>query len=333
MTNPEPPLLWIAVTDKIGHVNQCIALTDALGRAPDRIERITGFNLRHGPLIKAVRRVRGLAQTLRLVAGAPRRGRLVLLVSGRSSELAAVLLRRRMGARLLAISVGVPVRHARAIDLAIVNEAELPKWHRRRDAARAEAGEIVITGALARRFPAADPPDPKAPPLTAVLIGGENKHFALTGGRFRDQLSRLRAIADEGSGRVEIVLSRRTSAATEALIRETFAGAAVHIAGRDQSRGYRAVLERAARFVVTPDSVTMLSEVCLAGKPVYVFDLEGLPRSDGSGRRLVDAMVARGVVKVFDGEIGAFEPAGRLDEATRIAPLVRERIDRWAGGG
>ena len=77
---PKPMQVWIAVTDKIGHVNQCIALTDALGRAPDRIERITGFNLRHGPLVKILRRVSGLAQTLRLVTGTPLPERLVYLL-------------------------------------------------------------------------------------------------------------------------------------------------------------------------------------------------------------------------------------------------------------
>ena len=328
---PKPMQVWIAVTDKIGHVNQCIALTDALGRAPDRIERITGFNLRHGPLVKILRRVSGLAQTMRLVTGTPLPERLVLVVSGRSSELAAVLLRRRMGSRLYAISVGVPVRHARAIDLAIVNEAELAKWHRRRDTDRAETEEIAIIGALARRFPEANPGDRQGAPLTAVLIGGENRHFALTGDHFRDQLSRIRAIACTEEDGIEIALSRRTSASTEILVREAFSGAPVRVHGRDQSRAYRSLLDRADRFVVTPDSVTMLSEVCLTGKPVYVLDLEDLPASDGAGRRLVDAMIARGVVKGFDGEIGAFEPSERMDEASRIAPLVRERINRWAG--
>lgn len=323
--------LWIAVTDKIGHINQCVALTDALRRKPDRIAQIAGFNLRHNRLVKLIRRVPGVAQSLRLVIGAPRGGRLVLVISGRSSELAAALLRRRMGDRLYVVSVGVPIRHLAAIDLAVVNEAELPKWRQRRQVAGAATDEIVIIGALARRFLMA-PAHGGERPLTAVLIGGENKDFLLSGVHFRAQMDRIRAIAGAGQSEIEVVLSRRTSAATEALIRDAFAGAPVIIHGRESSESYRALLGKADRFVVTPDSVTMLSEVCLAGKPVYALKLEVLPGSDGGGPRLVEAMVARGAVRMFEGEIADYTPPERLDEAARIAPLIEARIKTWAMG-
>ena len=323
--------LWIAVTDKIGHINQCVALVEALGRKPDQVARIAGFNLRHNPLVKLLRRLPGLAQTLRLVAGAPRTGRLVLVISGRSSELAAALLRRRLGDRLYVVSVGVPIRHLAALDLAVVNEAELPKWRKRCAATGTATGEIVIVGALARCFPIA-PPDGADRPLTAMLIGGENKDFSLTGVQFQRQMDRIRSIADEGETEIEVVLSRRTSAETEALIRNAFAGAQVRVHGRDNSHSYRQLLGKADRFVVTPDSVTMLSEVCLAGKPVYALDLEALPGSDGGGQRLVEAMVARGAVRMFAGEIEGFVPPERLDEAARIAPLIEARIRAWAEG-
>ena len=146
-------MLWVAVTDKIGHVNQCIALTDALGVAPTRMKRIPEFNLRDRAGAKILRRLQGFAQSLLLLRGIPA-SPLVLVISGRSSEYAAKLLRWRLGKRLFVISVGPPINFPEVVDMAIINQASLPKWRRR----RAKFGraisleEVPICGAMARRF-------------------------------------------------------------------------------------------------------------------------------------------------------------------------------------
>jgi mitochondrial fission protein ELM1 len=326
--------LWVAVTDKIGHVNQCVALTDALGAAPARMARIRGFNLRHRAGTKLLRRLEGLAQSLALLRGLPA-GPLVLVISGRSSEYAAKLLRWRLGERLFVISVGPPINFPEVVDMAIMNQASLPKWQRRRaKSGRAIAlEEVPICGAMARRFER-----PSLPPACdgrrlAVFVGGENKHFALTGERFASAIAPIRDIARSGAAKVEIVLSRRTASRTEKIVRETFAGTPATVHGGEESDRYRALLGTADVFVVTPDSVTMLSEVCLTGKPVFALDLETLPGSDGEGERLVEAMVERDVVCRFDGEIETFSPRERLDEAARIALVVAARIHEWSGAG
>lgn len=322
--------LWVATTDKIGHLNQCIALTDALGVAPARLARIPGFNLRHGRARKLIQRLKGWAHSLALVPAAPA-GPLVLVVSGRSSEYAAKALRWRLGARLFVISVGPPINYLETIDLAVMNEASLPKWRRRRARAAGPVTleEIPIIGALARRF-GAEGAEGREDDLLAVLIGGENKDFALDGARFGWAMARIAEIARAGAWRVEAVLSRRTSRKTEGMVREALAGTPAAVHGREASDSYRALLGRAGAFAVTPDSVTMLSEVCLTGRPVYALDLEPLPDPDREGERLIEAMVARGVVRRFAGEIEAFQPAERLDEAARIAPDIAARIRAWA---
>ncbi len=323
--------LWVATTDKIGHLNQCIALTDALGVEPARVARIPGFNLRHRKARKLVQRVRGWAHSLALLPAAPA-GRLVLVISGRSSEYAAKALRWRLGARLFVISVGPPINYLETVDLAVMNEASLPKWQRRRArfGDRVTLVEIPIIGALARRF-GAEAVEGRDENLLAVLIGGENKDFALDGERFAWAMARIAEVARAGDWRVEAVLSRRTSEKTEAMAREALAGTPAVVHGREATGKYRALLGRAGAFAVTPDSVTMLSEVCLTRRPVYALDLEPLPDPDREGERLIEAMVGRGVVRRFAGEVEAFAPAERLDEAARIAPLIAGRIRAWLG--
>ncbi|GEM_PF-6462619 len=326
--------LWIAVTDKIGHVNQCVALTDALGVVPARIERIRGFDLRDRVGTKILRRLTGLAQNLAFLRGLPA-GRLVLVISGRSSEYAAKLLRWRLGKRLFVISVGAPINFLEVVDMAIMNQAILPKWQRR----RAKFGraisleEVPICGAMARRFERLPLPRTHDRRLLAIFVGGENKHFALVGERFASALAPIRDIACSGAAKVEIVLSRRTASRTEKIIRETFAETPATVHGREESDCYRTLLGTAGAFVVTPDSVTMLSEVCLTGKPVFALDLEILPGSDGEGERLIEMMVERDVVCRFDGDIERFSPREPLDEAARIAPVVAAHIHEWSGAG
>lgn len=324
--------LWIAVTDKIGHVNQCIALSDALGVEPARMERIRGFNLRSRAFKKLRTRLKGLVQSLMFLRGIPA-GPLVLIISGRSSEYAAKLLRWRLRGRLFVIAVGPPINFPEVVDMAIMNEAALPKWRRRRArfGTAVSLEELPICGALARHFEMPPPAPAGDRRLVAVFIGGENKHFSLVGERFKSEVARIRDLALSGAAEIEIALSRRTAPRTEMIIRGIFSDTPVTVHGRDDSDRYRTLLRSADAFVVTPDSVTMLSEVCLTGKPVFALDLETSPDSDGEGERLVEAMVGRDVVRRFDGEIESFSPSERLDEAIRIAPLVAARIGEWTG--
>lgn len=323
-------VVWIVVTDKTGHINQCIALTDALGVAPVRLDRIRGFNLRDRLVTRLLRRLQGLFQSLLVLRRIPQ-GPIVLVVSGRSSEYAAKLLRRRLADRLYVVSVGIPIRHPDVADMAIINRASTPKWHRRRErfAGSIALEELLICGALARRFDMPPSPRPQGKRLIAVFVGGENKHFELTGDRFTREVAHIRGIACLEDVEVEIVLSRRTAPRTEEIIRDVFSGTPATIHGRESSDRYRVLLGNADAFIVTPDSVTMLSEVCLTGKPVYALDLASQSDSSGEGEKLVDEMVEIAVVSRFDGDVDTFLPRGRLDEATRIAPIVAARIRDW----
>jgi hypothetical protein len=60
-------------------------------------------------------------------------------------------------------------------------------------------------------------------------------------------------------------------------------------------------------------------------------DLDVFLDSDGEGERLVEAMEARGVVRRFAGEVEAFAPRERLDEAACIAPVLATRVREWIG--
>jgi mitochondrial fission protein ELM1 len=258
-----------------------------------------------------------------------------LVISGRSSEYAAKLLRWRLGKRLFVISVGAPINFPEVVDMAVMSQAALPKWQDRLAKLDRVVSleEVLICGAMARRFERLPVPRAHDGRLLAVFIGGENKHFAMVGERFASVIARVRDIACSDSTEVEIVLSRRTAPRTEKIIRDVLAGTPAIVNGREESDRYRALLGTADVFVVTPDSVTMLAEACLTGKPVFTFDLETLPGSDGQGGRLIEEMVKRDVTRLFDGKIESFSLRKSLDEAARIAPMIAARIREWCEAG
>ena len=142
----------------------------------------------------------------------------------------------------------------------------------------------------------------------------------------------VRDCAKTGAVAMHVVLSRRTSDATEAVLRQAFEGMDVTISGREDSGSYRRLLAQAEAFIVTPDSITMLCETCVTRKPVYALGLTEEPTSDGEGPRFVEAMVARGAIRVFEGEIDFAGTGTPLDEAARIAPILRRKIMEWTAG-
>jgi mitochondrial fission protein ELM1 len=135
-------------------------------------------------------------------------------------------------------------------------------------------------------------------PLLGVLIGGASKHYNWTrsaaeslmahcppfvplGGppRFRALLTVLQKLHIEGWG-VVVLPSRRTPAW---LTKELEKCAATHpfivIAEETEKRNpYISVLAASDAFLVTADSVSMISEACATQKPVYIFPLAGFSR-------------------------------------------------------
>jgi mitochondrial fission protein ELM1 len=126
-----------------------------------------------------------------------------------------------------------------------------------------------------------------------------------------------------------ITTSRRTPASTRALIAKTFeADGRVSVWDLTGDNPYRGILALADGFVVTTDSVSMVSEAVATGRPVSVFDLD-FPRH----RSFVQTLVDQGLVVRFDGSPPAQTAASRESDsmilvANRVRDLVQARTGR-----
>ena len=164
-------------------------------------------------------------------------------------------------------------------------------------------------------------------PLIAVLIGGSNKTYLMTAEvtrRLAADLSRLRTA--KGCGLL-VTASRRTGAANLAILREELSLPDIYFWDGSGENPYHAFLAAADAFLVSADSVNMVSEACYTGKPVYVLPLEG-----GGGskfERFHNEMRDAGYTRTFVGELEDWHP-DRLAQASYAA---REITARLGGGG
>jgi len=158
-------------------------------------------------------------------------------------------------------------------------------------------------------------------PRTAVLIGATNRAQRLDAAYFDALLERLAAWHAIDGGSYLVSVSRRTPREAVDRLRTAFARfpGTFWAGAADGSNPYAGFLGWADRFVVTPDSVNMLSEAAATGKPVYTF----APRTiAGKLAAFHRELHASGHLRLVDEIVERAQPAP-LAETREIAELVR----------
>lgn len=314
------PTTWVLTDGKPGMENQCLGLAEALGveAVVKRIAPRPPWRWLPPLLWPAPLRAPGRGGD----ALAPPWPAL-LIATGRQTVAPAIAIGRASGGRTVTVQIQDP-----AVDPARFGLVVAPAHD------RLEGANVVATvGALHRLTPerVADAAGrhrarlahlPR--PLVAVLLGGTNRRFRLSDAaldRLADGLARL--CRDRGAGLV-VTPSRRTGAAAVARLRRHLAGLSAEIWDGGGENPYFGYLGLADAVVVTGDSVSMVSEACATGKPVYVFDL------DGGGAKFAAfhaELRARGLTRPFSGRLEHWR-AEPLDDTALVATEIRRRFPR-----
>lgn len=159
-------------------------------------------------------------------------------------------------------------------------------------------------------------------PLVAVLVGGTSTTYRLEAAEARElaeQLSRL--AGSEGIG-LAVTPSRRTGAANIRILREGLRDAPAVVWDLAGANPYLGWLGLADAVLVTCDSVNMVTEACVTGRPVQILDLPG-----GNARfaRFHATMRERGYTRPFRGRLEhwTYDPP---DDTGRVAMAVRKAL-------
>ena len=162
-------------------------------------------------------------------------------------------------------------------------------------------------------------------PLIGVLLGGSTASLRFTEACALDLVAKLERLArDSGAGFV-ITPSRRTDHEALAVIR--------HFASRQPNtwlwdgqndNPYFGILGLSNALIVTEDSVSMVSEALVAGKPVATVPLEGHARRH---KLFIDNLIAKGAITPFNGTLPPAPVVTIANATLRAADAVRDLLD------
>jgi uncharacterized protein len=159
-------------------------------------------------------------------------------------------------------------------------------------------------------------------PLVAVLVGGTNGRF-----RLDEPVGRMLAAQLAGMLRLDkvglaLTPSRRTDPAVIQSLADTLEPLGGWIWDGTGENPYFGLLALSDAFVVTVDSVSMVSEAVATHAPVMLARLPGKSRRIGL---FTDALVADGRVRPFEGRLETW-PVQPMNDTQEAAAEMRRRL-------
>ena len=258
------PLIWVLLGARTGDNNQALALAEALGM-PFEVKQLD-YNALQSLSV-------WLPPTAASLTGAAKTGLKapwpdLVIAIGRRSVPVARWIKSKSGGRTKLVRIGHPRIDPKLFDL-VVTTRQYPV---------SPGGNVVLLPVAMSRF--VDPPLPNANEsaflkmagrFRLVAIGGATKYWTLPVERI------VEAVERPFDGSVVAVTSRRTD---PAIVERLRALPSIKLVDGASPR-FAVLLAEAAEIFVTGDSVSMLSEAVLAGKPVALIPIE----QDEKGKR------------------------------------------------
>lgn len=266
MTNPR---IWVLLGPRTGDNNQALALAEALGLPFET--RTLAYN--------ALQAVSVWLPPTALTLDRASRRRLqspwpdLVIAIGRRSVPVARWIKKQNQRRTKLVRIGHPRIDPRLFDL-VVTTRQYP----------VPPGDNVVLLPLAMsRF--STPPEPTPDeaawladlpaPRRLLAIGGATKYWSLSANRVADAIRTL----GQRDGSLVVATSRRTDPGIAAAARALLPSSGRLVEG--SCPRFPVLLDAADEIFVTGDSISMLSEAILTGKPVGLVPIE----QDDKGRR------------------------------------------------
>lgn len=163
----------------------------------------------------------------------------------------------------------------------------------------------------------------------AVLVGGSNKRFDFGEEKSKEFANDLKQLSQNQSISYLVTTSRRTGEAQEAILKDNLSKDH-YIWDGQGSNPYMGIVACADAFIVTPDSVSMVSEAASTGKPVFVWGLDEnmtLPKM-GKFNIFYQALYKNQFIKPFEAivQLEELEEHARLDDTSKVSGAIRAHI-------
>jgi mitochondrial fission protein ELM1 len=264
-TGEATPRVWILLGNRRGDNNQMFALAEALG-LPFEAKALTYNRLRHLPFLRGPRLIFLTRRARKLLT--PPWPDLVIGV-GYGSIPVGRYIRRQSGGRTRLVQIGNPRTDIDDLDLVITT----PQY------SRGPAPNV-----LALPFPIGNPARAARAtdqerdwlrryphPRRLVAVGGPTRKWKIDDSMLAQVILDLQRRSADDGGSVIAVTSPRTPERTSHLLAERLTGPTDALV--DEFPRFGILLKRSDEIHVTADSVSMLSEAILTGKPVSMIPI------------------------------------------------------------
>lgn len=257
------PLIWVLIGERTGDNNQALALAEALG-LPFEVKRLD-YNALQSLSV-------WLPPTAATLTGAARAGLSapwpdLIIAIGRRSVPVARWIKRQNEGRTKLVRIGNPRIDPKLFDL-VVTTRQYPV---------PQGSNVVLLPVAMSRY--LEPIQPTAAetdwlaavsaPRTLMAIGGATKYWTLP----TERIEQIVTASPPGKSLI-VVTSRRTDPALVGRLREiTNGNRDVRLVDGAFPR-FAVLMNLADEIFVTGDSISMLSEAVLTGKPVALIPIE-----------------------------------------------------------
>ncbi|CAI5470468.1 unnamed protein product [Closterium sp. Yama58-4] len=276
-------------------------------------------------------------------------GPVLVVAAGRDTAAAAAEVKRLAPSSTLVVQIQHPRNDLHQYDLVVAPlhdfygltaaaGREVPSWILKWIAPAPPAKNVVLTtGALHIAEPSllrsaaatwhslSDFPKP----LVVVNIGGPTRHCSYRPDLIAQLARTLKEMLQECQGSLSISFSRRTPMAMERVLQQELKDQdAVYIWDGQGLDPHLGNLAWADAFIITADSVSMISEACSTGKPVYVVGGENCKWKIAEFHRTLQR---RGAIRPFNSSVNlastwSYPPlTDNVDVATRVRAEVAKR--------
>lgn len=313
--------VWVLADDRAGNVAQALGVAEALGR-PFLVKdiRYDRWGAAHN-LFRGVS-LRGVAAAARqaLVPPWPR----LVIAAGRRTAPVARWLKAQCGARLVQImNPGWPGQAD--FDLIVRPMHD-----------NAKPGERLFPtlGSCHRASPArlaqsAESWRPRLAhlprPYLLVVVGGGTKDHAFDASHGRQLADGMQTLRQRFGGSILMTTSRRTPPEVERILFEAAGDPAwKHSWQSGNENPYPGFLALADMVLVTGDSMTMCSEACANGGPVFIFAPTGMVSAKHA--RLHQALYDRGLARPLGGDTDPWHHAPLNASGDVAAEIVKRGL-------
>ena len=164
------------------------------------------------------------------------------------------------------------------------------------------------------------------PNLLTCIVGGNNQHYNFSSNEAEKLCKKLIEIKKFNTDiELNVITSRRTSDLLKKNLIKNLSNIAKIWNGVGENP-YKQAIQVSSFFIVTSDSTSMISEVAISGKPVYIYHLPFKRKS----RRIINFQnefsnlgISRNINNIQKLEKWTYKP---LNESERIARIIKEKL-------